>query len=181
MNNVIEFSGFKSRPPRANPTLLKVSPVPVESLFGTLSAALRKLRYDLFSEPCAPEHRWFWSPRRHRQQFCKLVREFKGVSLETLCARLNEHPEILKLERLPSFTRFYPITPEFILDLENNINKIIEYNPYGGGFLGIGAYGTPTPEIAKAFAEICGAKREYEKFEQWCYDYQYAQAKECRQ
>lgn len=173
MNNVIEFSGFKSKAPRSNPTLTSVSRIPVEPLFGTFSAGLRKIYSDIDAEERLPEHRWLWSPRSYRQRFVKLAREFGSLSPEELCARLNEHPAILKLEPLPSFKRFYPITPEFLSDLENNITKIIEYNPYGGGFLGIGAYGVPTPEIAKAAADICGTKRHYEKFEQRCFEYQY--------
>lgn len=175
MNKVVLFSEFKSKSPRENPVLFSVSRKLVEPLFGTLSSGLRQIHADMLAEECFPENRWLRSTRVYRQRFCKLTREFSDLSPEELCARLNEHPDILKLKRLPSFERFYPITPEFISDLENCISKIIEYNPYGGGFLGIGAYGIPTPEIAKAIADICGTKRQYEKFERWCFEYQYGE------
>jgi hypothetical protein len=77
----------------------------------------------------------------------------------------------LNLKKLPGAYRFYPLTPEFISNLESSIVKIIEYNPYGGGFLGIGAFGAPTQEIASVIAEICEASRDYRRFEDWCDQY----------
>ena len=127
----------------------------------------------MLKDRAAVEQSWLRSARPYTQRFCKITRQFASVSQEELCQRLNQHPRILKLKKLPGAYRFYPITPEFLTDLENSIMKIIEYNPYGGGFLGIGAYGVPTQEIAGVIAEVCGVPRDYKKFEGWCYDYLY--------
>lgn len=173
MTNVLDFSRFKSVAPRRTPTLNSVSRIPVEPLFSSLSFALRQLHTDMLAEECPPEQRWLKSPRPYRQRFCKIAREFGRLSPEELCAHLNEHPDILKLKKIPSFDRFYPFTPAFLSDLENSINKIWEYNPYGGGFLGLGSMGIPTPEIARAISDICGMSRQYERFEHWCFEFQY--------
>lgn len=170
-NNVIELAAFKLRAPRSSTRLSSCSPVVVESLFGSRVYAFSKLRADMVKDKTTMEQSWLRSVRPFTQRFCKITREFAGISHEELCERLNQHPRILKLKRLPGAYRFYPITPELLADLENSITKIIEYNPYGGGFLGIGAYGVPTQEIASAIAEICEASRDYRKFEEWCYEY----------
>lgn len=125
----------------------------------------------MVKDKMAMEQSWLKSVRPFTQRFCKITREFSGISQEELCKRLNQHPHILKLKNLPGAYRFYPITPEFLTTLENSIMKIIEYNPYGGGFLGIGAYGVPTLEVASVIAEVCGAARDYKKFEEWCHEY----------
>lgn len=113
------------------------------------------------------------SVRPYRQKFCKLARQSSGISQEELCAKLNEHIGILKLKDLPSFDRFYPITPDLIDKLENNITHIIEYNPYNQGFLGIGVMGTPTKDIARVIAEICDVSPAYRKFEDWSFEYEF--------
>lgn len=170
-NNVIELAAFKPIHPRSHPRLSSSSRVPIESLFGSRVYALSKLHADMLKDKAAIEQSWLRSVRPFTQRFCKITREFSGISQEDLCERLNQHPRILSLKKLPGGYRFYPITPEFLTSLENSIMKIIEYNPYGGGFLGIGAYGVPTQEVASVIAEVCGPPRDYRKFEEWCHDY----------
>lgn len=111
--------------------------------------------------------------RPYRQKFCRLARKASGLTQEQLCEELNRHPAILKLEKLPSFSRFYPLTPTFIETLENEISKIPEYQPYSQGFFGIGLMGTPTKDIAAVIAEVCGLSSIYRKFEQWSLEYEF--------
>lgn len=161
MSEVVQFSEFQSKSPRPKSPLTSTSPTPVEPLFGTLERSIRRIRAEMLSEECSPEHRWLRSVRPYRQKFCKLTREFSGHSLEEMCEGLNQHPDILKLKPYPSFNSFYPITPDFISNLENDIGKIFEYCAQGFAFGGIGV---PTEEIAKAIADICESKKEYKKF-----------------
>ncbi len=143
----------------------------VEHLHGTLSRSLRQLRKDMLrDDDCTPEHRFLRSVRPFRQRFCFLVRKFSGLSLEELCSRLNEHPDILKLHRYPSYRHFYPITEQFLTDLETDISKIFEYCSSGMAFGGIG---TPTDEVERAIADICKVKKEHKEYIQWCMVYRF--------
>lgn len=108
--------------------------------------------------------------RPFRQRFCFLARKFSGLSLEELCARLNEHPDILKLRSYPSFNSFYPIDPKFLSDLETDISKIFEY--CSSGFL-LGGIGVPTEEITRAIADVCQATQEHRQFVDWCTEYRF--------
>lgn len=111
--------------------------------------------------------------RPYRQKFCRLARKTSGMTQEELCEKLNRHPAILKLDRLPSFSRFYPITPAFIETLETEISKIPEYQPYCQGFFGLGAMGTPTKDIAAVIAQICGLSKIHRQFERWSLEYEF--------
>nr|BFD67470.1 hypothetical protein HAGR004_24920 [Bdellovibrio sp. HAGR004] len=116
------------------------------------------------------------SVRPFRQKFCQLARAQSGLSYEDLAAALNQHPDILKLDKLPAYKNFYPITPDFLKTLETEITKIWEYNPYNQGLLGIGAFGTPTKDIAAAIAKICGVHDVYKRFENWSLAYEFGTA-----
>lgn len=165
MNNLICFPAKGDRPCRTR--LTRKPTIGVESLFDSRSFAMAQLRYAMRAEPL-PHHALLPFPiRQFRQRFCKIAREFSGLSRGELSALLNEHPEIRALQKLPGAYRFLPVTEELLISLEENINAIIEYNPYGGGLLGIGAYGAPTNTFVKVIAEICGCPRSYQRFEDW--------------
>lgn len=143
----------------------------VERLDGTLARSLRILQKDMLkNDDCMPAQIFPRNVRPFRQRFCFLLRKFSGLSPGELCFRLNEHADILKLHRYPSYSHFYPITPQFLSYLENDISKIFEYCSSGFAFGGIG---TPTDEVAKAIADICGAYEEHEEFLKWCVEYSF--------
>lgn len=115
-----------------------------------------------------PQHRWLHTNiRPFRQKFCQLARHRSGLSLEELAERLNSHAEVLALKSYPCFQQFYPITPELLSNLENDIQKIFEYCSQGFLFGGIGI---PTDKIAGAIASVCGVNSHYKRFESWCYE-----------
>ncbi len=143
-------------------------------LFESKVYLLSKLHEDMVSEARRERNFLMRSVRPFTQRFCKIIREWHGLSRETLCECLNSHPAVLNLRELPGAYRFFPITPEFIADLEANINRINEYNPYGGGLLGVGAYGVPTLDLAQAIAEICESSRDFRRFEKWHANFLYA-------
>lgn len=111
--------------------------------------------------------------RPFRQKFCRLARKTKGLSLENLCHELNQHPEILKLEKLPGFKYFYPITPELIEKLENKISQIPEYQPFCAGFFAIGIVGTPTKDIAAVIAKVCDVTEMHREFVHLSLEYEF--------
>lgn len=113
------------------------------------------------------------SVRPFRQKFCKLARESKGLTKEELCAELNSHPDILKLEKLPGYKYFYPITPDLLEKLENEITKIVEYQPYSMGWLAPGLCGTPTKDIAGIIARVCGVTKFHREIEQLSLQYEF--------
>lgn len=114
-----------------------------------------------------PQHRWLANVRPFRQKFCRLARRRSGLSLEELAERLNFHADILTLKSYPSFKQFYPITPEFLSNLEDDIQKIFEYCAQGFLFGGIGV---PTDRIAAVIASVCGVSSQHSRFESWCYE-----------
>lgn len=132
---------------------------------------MRELHNDILKAKDRQEHPLIRSVRPFRQRFCALARRRSSLSVEQLCDLLNADIRIQKLRKLPGGQRVLPLQPEFIRNLETNILAIIEYNPYGGGFLGLGAYGVPTSEIAEVIAEVCLVKKQYRRFEHWCEDY----------
>ena len=165
MNNLLRLPIGRDRPRKSQ--LTKPSAVHVVPLFESRAYALAQLRNAMNAEPL-PSHPLLRFPiRKFRQRLCRIMREFSGLSREELCALLNDHPEVCALQELPGAYLFLPVTTEFLESLEENINAIIEYNPYGGGFLGIGAYGAPTDTFARAIAEICGHRRDYYRFDDW--------------
>lgn len=171
MNNVLPISNFRRSCESLSLPLPKCDLGTVEFLHGTLARSLRPLQREMLREnSCTPEQRFLRSVRPFRQKFCFLARKFSGLSAKELCSRLNEHPDILKLHRYPCYNQFYPITPEFLSDLESNISKIFEYCSSGFAFGGIGV---PTDEIARAIADICGANDEHKEFIQWCIEYRF--------
>lgn len=132
---------------------------------------MRELHNDILKAMERQEHPLIRSVRPFRQRFCALARRRSGLSVEQLCDLLNADIRIQKLRKLPGGQRVLPLQPEFIRNLEANILAIIEYNPYGGGILGLGAYGVPTSEIAEVIAEVCSVKKQYRRFERWCEEY----------
>lgn len=119
--------------------------------------------------------------RKFIQTFCQEIRLSSGYSRADLSAKLNDHPNIQAMNSLPGAKHYFPITKEFLSDLESNIFKIIEYNPYCMGFLGLGTIGLPTMRIAEAIAQICDANRDFRRFEKWCYDYERAECEQGQQ
>lgn len=113
--------------------------------------------------------------RKFTQTFCREIRLGSGYSRADLSAKLNGHPNIQAMNSLPGAKHYFPITEEFLRDLELNIFKIVEYNPYCMGFLALGTIGLPTMRIAEAIAQICNANRDFRRFEKWCYDYERAE------
>lgn len=171
LSNILQLSNFRQIPAHHASPMELDSFGTVEHLHGTLSRSLRQLRKDMLrDDDCTPEHRFLRSVRPFRQRFCFLVRKFSGLSLEELCSRLNEHSDILKLHRYPSYRHFYPITEQFLNDLETDISKIFEYCSSGMAFGGIG---TPTDEVERAIADICGVKKEHKEYIQWCIEYRF--------
>lgn len=109
--------------------------------------------------------------RRFTQKFCYAVRTSSAFSLEDLCDLLNEHPDIQLMKLLLGANFFLPLTPQFLNDLESDIIRIIEFNPFCGGFLGIGHLGIPTIDVAQAIARVCTAERDFKRFYKWRRDY----------
>ena len=136
-------------------------------LMRSKSYLMAELRKEMFPKGPQTVHP-LGSTRIFTQRFCWLVRHSSGISQEELCELLNRHPRIQNMKSLPGARFFLPLTTEFLNDLESNIGKIIEYHPYGGGLFGIGAYGTPTLDIAEVIAQICEANRDFRRFQQWC-------------
>ena len=143
MENVIEFVVARGAEGGGKSRLFRPAQKLVEGLFESRSYALSRLHAEMKSDLSRNAAVWYRSVRPFRQRFCKFVREQSGISAEELCTRLNEHPDILKLRSLPGSYRFYPITRELLISLESAIEKILEYNPYGGGFLALGVMGVP--------------------------------------
>lgn len=171
LNNILPISNFRTSQDIPQTRVPKDALGTVEHLYGTLARSLRPLKREMLKENrCTPEQRFLRNVRPFRQRFCFLARKFSGLSLEELCSRLNKHSDILKLHRYPCYDQFYPITPEFLSDLETNISKIFEYCSSGFAFGGIGV---PTDELARAIADICGAKEEHKEFIQWCIEFRF--------
>lgn len=170
MSNIIAISNYRTCNTEHDTKIQRTKTAHIEQLFGSLSRTLRRLKRDMLSEKCPEDQRWLRSVRPFRQRFCFLVRKFSGLSLEELCSKLNEHPDILKLHRYPSYPHFYPFTVQFLTDLETDISNIFEYCPSGLAFGGIG---TPTDEVERAIADICGVTKEHSEYIQWCLEYRF--------
>ena len=172
MENVRELSAFRPQQSAACTQELSAGPARVIYLLESRAYALRRLRFDMENEGIPRQHRQRGLLKPFTQRFCRIARRFSGLSEEELCERLNEQPRILKLRELPGLRVRYPFRREFIFDMENNLARVAEYNPYTfGGFSGWGSFGVPTQEVARAIAEVCGSRREFRQFEDWCREY----------
>lgn len=139
-----------------------------EPLFGTLSRRLSLVRREMLSAPNRQLSFWLKSVRPFRGKFCQVTRQFRGYSRDELCLLLNSHPDIAKLdERYPCFLHYYPFTPKFLKNFEEDPSKFVEYITQGFLF----GVGFPSVELAKLIVEICGAQSEYRNFESWCEQY----------
>lgn len=176
---VLEFKARKKPKPTSEPSLHFPEATAI-SLLESRAYAMAGLRKEMrLAISTDQTHPLLRSHRPFTQKFCKIIRSTAGISLVQLSERLNAHPGIQKLSELPGAYRFFPLTAEFLKNLESNISEIMEYQPYGGGFLGIGAYGAPTAYIAKAIAEVCDANRDFRRFEVLCAEYLHA-SRACR-
>jgi len=144
----------------------------VISFRDSRSYALNRLHSQMIRDAQTSTSYFSKSLRPFTQEFCRLARAHAGLTEDALCAQINDHPGLHWIKKLPGAYRFYPFTPTFISDLENRIHHIGEYNPYGGGFLGIGCFGVPTFEVAQLIAEICDCSHEFRRFEDWCLEYE---------
>ena len=140
-----------------------------ELLFGTLTRCTYTIRQQMTEPKYSKLQWWQRNVRPFRGQFCRITREFNGYSQKELCNLLNAHPEIASLsEKYAHFMTYYPFSPKFIEDFENNISKIMEYCSHGLLF----GMGFPTDEFLKLVSHICGAEKEHQHFQSWCFDFQ---------
>lgn len=141
-------------------------------MFGTLKRVLRKVFKKIGSyDPKSAK----LDLRNFRGLFCKETREFRKLSKRQLCYMLNAHPEIPNYYRqYPCFFLFYPFTPKFLTQFEDNTSTILELCT--SGFLA--GVGFPTREFAKLVSNVCQAEKEFVEFENL---YSYAHLKKLRE
>lgn len=178
MAHVIEFLAARDYShPKETLTLYPKVAAPVVPIFESRTWQLRQLHQKILSSEALQLHSLLRGSyvRPFRQEFCRIARKHSGYSIEELCYRLNSDRHLRwRLQELLRhyWQNFYPFTPEFVSNLESNIKAIPEYT-LGGGFAFCPPPGVPTCEIAGVLADICGMRKEYEKFQGWCWEFQF--------